>query len=311
MIQGISLVTLKPAMWVAEQTGQWHRVFERMTRNMPQHAHTKGSFNGYTPTEHDVIVSVFSKSGTNWTMQITHQIAMRGQGEYAHIHDVIPWPDEVIPDYTIKLTDEAPLKNSLTGMRVIKTHLDMEYVPYNDHAKYVFVIRDPKDAFVSSYFFIRSVMFGMLMPSPKTWLDLFLSNNFPLGSWPSHIASCWRLRNESNARVLFYKDMKKDLPGTVRSLAELMGVDLTPEEFDTVVHKSTFQYMKSIDHKFYPGEGSPWSDPNGSMMRKGKAGDSGELLTLADQAKIDEYCRQELRRLGSDFPYDDYFGPHN
>jgi hypothetical protein len=45
-------------------------------------------FAGYEPTGSDVFVSTFAKSGTNWMMQLAHQIAFRGAGDYAHIHDV-------------------------------------------------------------------------------------------------------------------------------------------------------------------------------------------------------------------------------
>lgn len=43
------------------------------------------------------------------------------------------------------------------------------------------------------------------------------------------------------------------------------------------------------------------------MMRKGEAGASDELLDAAQKAQIDEFSQQELARLGSDFPYLDYF----
>jgi hypothetical protein len=43
------------------------------------------------------------------------------------------------------------------------------------------------------------------------------------------------------------------------------------------------------------------------MIRKGQSGASSELLTLEQQRRIDDYCRAELKRLGSDFPYDEMF----
>ena len=39
-------------------------------------------FRGYEPTEHDVFVATFPKSGTNWLMQMTTQIAWRGEAEF-------------------------------------------------------------------------------------------------------------------------------------------------------------------------------------------------------------------------------------
>jgi hypothetical protein len=44
------------------------------------------------------------------------------------------------------------------------------------------------------------------------------------------------------------------------------------------------------------------------MIRNGRKGSSGELLTPAQQAQIDSWCKEGLARLGSSFPYDDHFG---
>jgi hypothetical protein len=43
------------------------------------------------------------------------------------------------------------------------------------------------------------------------------------------------------------------------------------------------------------------------MIRRGERGKSNELLSAADQARIDDYWRAELARLRSDFPYDAAF----
>ena len=87
-----------------------------------------------------------------------------------------------------------------------------------------------------------------------------------------------------------------------------MGVSLTEAEAERVRYLSSFEHMKAIDHKFYPGEVSPFARPGGSMIRSGKKGNSGEMLTPAQQAHIDAWCKAGLAKLGSDFPYDRYFG---
>jgi hypothetical protein len=66
--------------------------------------------------------------------------------------------------------------------------------------------------------------------------------------------------------------------------------------------------MKAIDHKFYPGEVSPFARPGGQMIRSGRRGNSGEMLSPAQQAHIDAWAKAGLARLGSDFPYERTFG---
>jgi len=43
------------------------------------------------------------------------------------------------------------------------------------------------------------------------------------------------------------------------------------------------------------------------MIRRGERGKSNELLSSADQKRIDDYWRAQLDQLGSDFPYDQAF----
>jgi hypothetical protein len=305
-------VVIMPLNWVLTKIGLGSVLVKMMNRRQTS-AKIAKVFEGYEPTTHDVFVSTFSKSGTNWMMQIAHQIAFRGDGEYAHIHDVICWPDmgpKRSKRIAIPLNDERVQQVSPTGLRVIKTHLSANYVPYSDKARYLVVIRDPKEVFVSSYFFAGGAA-GPLMPKPDVWFDLFLTDNFPMdfgNTWAEHTASYWALKDKPNVLVLLFRDMKKDLPGAIRKVADVMGVHLSDAELNAVLEKSTFAYMSSIEDKFTPmPKGTlPWGDGL-KMMRAGKSGNAKELLTPEQQKRIDAHFEQAFSRLGSDFPYREYF----
>jgi Sulfotransferase domain len=266
------------------------------------------SMTAYVPAAHDVLICSYFKSGTNWTMQMALQIAYRGGAEFEHIHDLVPWPDVAARTmYALPLDDDGPRLASPTGLKVIKTHLALGAVPYSPVARYVCVVRDPKDVFVSSYHFARATFLGPLMPSVSEWLDAYLSPNTPIGSWAEHVASYWAVRDRPNVLFLTYESMRGDLPGTVDKIAALMGVTLSTDERAAVIERSTFDYMKKIGEKFDP-PGSPWGTARGAMMRRGQRGASSELLSAADQRRIDDYWRAELERLQCDLPYDEAFG---
>jgi hypothetical protein len=278
-----------------------HRIGRVMTRFLSEFPAA------YVPAPTDVLICSYFKSGTNWTMQMAVQVAFRGRAEFEHIHDLVPWPD--IPtrmQYAVPLEDDRPRLAAPTALRVIKTHLALGTVPFSPVARYICVVRDPKDVFVSSYHFSRATVLGPLMPSVRHWLDAYLSPDTPLGSWAEHLASYWRVRHEPNVLFLTYEGMRGDLPGTIDRIAAFMGVALTPDERATVIERSTFDYMKKTGHKFDP-PGSPWSNPRGAMMRRGERGSAGELLSAADQRRTDDYWRAELKRIGCDFPYDTEF----
>jgi aryl sulfotransferase len=144
------------------------------------------------------------------------------------------------------------------------------------------------------------------MPSVADWLDAYLSPDTALGSWAAHLQSYWSVRDRPNVLFLTYEQMRADLPGTVDKIAKLMGVELTAPERAAVIEQAKFEHMKKIEDKFDP-RGAPWASTRGAMIRRGERGKSGELLSLADQERIDDYWRAELRKVGSDFPYDEAF----
>ncbi|NQZ68116.1 MAG: sulfotransferase domain-containing protein [Lentisphaeria bacterium] len=305
-------IMLTPFTFVLQNTiklsrmlGLENTLFEVFFRNV--RIRNESAFADYTPTKNDIFICSYIKSGTNWAMQIAHQIANRGQGEYENIHDVVSWPEVPIKNFAIPLLDTSQSKKSVTGLRVIKTHLEGNLVPHNEHAKYICVVRDPKDVVVSSYFFMRTALFGKLMPSVSAWLNNFLSDVAIHGPWANFLHTYWLWQDRDNVLFLTYEDMIEDLPGVIRKIASFVTVDLTDEEFERICYLSSYSHMKAIDHKFYPGRITPFSLPVGCMMRNGKSKNASELFNAEQQAQIDEHSRRALEKLGCDFPYDEHF----
>ncbi|MEM7343074.1 MAG: sulfotransferase domain-containing protein [Chloroflexota bacterium] len=268
----------------------------------------RNAFEGYQPGAQDVIISTYPKSGTTWAIQIAYQIGYHGEGEYGHLYNVVPWPDNLIPlEGNPTLDDLSIVADSPTGLRIIKSHLEADYIPYTPEAKYISIIRDPKDMLVSMMVFengFNQLLFDGIVP-PDAWVDSFQTDKFMYQSWPMFINSWWALRARENVLVLTYEAMKADSVGVIQQIADFLGVSLTTEQHDKVIEKSSFAYMKANDHLY----SQPAWETGGHvpLVRSGKSGNAKETLSQEQQAQIDAFCLRELEQLGSDFPYREVF----
>jgi hypothetical protein len=300
-----------PILRRQERRGRARTFFARQHEIQEKRIRKKNPFRNYLPGPQDVFVMTYAKSGTNWMMQIAHQLIYHAKGEYDHLHDIVPWPDTTIMPlfmkrYAIPLDEATHWKGSPERKRVIKTHYNWDLLPYSPDARYIAVIRDPKDVFVSNYVFVRDGVYGPAMPSVDTWFDLYLSPDFPLGgSWAVNAAGYWAVRDRPNVMVVSFKSMKRDLRGTVVRVADFLNIRATDALVDEVTRLSSFEHMKKNDQKYAIGQIVPWRKP-GSMIRKGQEGGASELLSPERQRLIDKHFIAELKQLGSDFPYAEF-----
>ena len=249
MIYGVVV----PVMWVSQKLGRAEKLFKRMRARQLKDREKQNTFKAYVPGPQDVIVATYAKSGTNWMMQIAHQLIYEGRGEFDHIHSVVPWPDFMPPfmkHYAIPLDQADDWKTSPGRKRVIKTHHDWDQLPYSDEARYIMVIRDPKDVFVSTYRFSQEIVFGSAMPPVETMFNVFLGEGFINGSWAENTAGYWAQRNRPNVLIVSFKNMKRDLRGTVIGVAKFLDLNVTDEVIDRVCERASFEYMKRNDEKF-------------------------------------------------------------
>jgi len=289
--------------------GNPEKMFARMHARRERQYAKQNPFKDYVPGKQDVFVATYAKSGTNWMMQIAVQLIYHGKAEFDHIHSLVPWPDIALMGgfmrgYAIPLEQATGWQTAPEHKRVIKTHFNWSEFPYSDDARYIMVIRDPKDVVVSNYHFFGSTAVG-LIPPMETWLKIFLAGNTLGGSWAANAVGFWAQRHRPNVLVLSFKSMKKDLRGTVLKVADFLDIHVSDAVIDEVCAKSSFDYMKRIDDKFRNWAMLPW-DPDPVMIRKGAQGGSSELLRREQQRQIDAHFIAELERMGSDFPYEEF-----
>ena len=211
------------------------------------------------------------------------------------------WPDGRAPESVMMLSPwlEAEfyafeeLRARLDAQahrRVIKSHTPADGIPIRDEPRYVFVGRDGRDAFMSfchhheifrrdlrSQLNERALIDGV--PPMVDWngdVHGFFAGWLEGAALLHHVASFWELRARPNVLFAHFADLKRDLAGEMRRIADFLGIHVPDSLWPAVVERCTFDAMKSRAEEI----GSFWNFEGGaqSFLFKGTNGRWREVL---------------------------------
>ncbi len=265
---------------------------------------------GVVARDGDIWITVPVKSGTNWTMNIVHQLLTGGDTSFESIYGVVPWPEFVErpgqkPQEVLDRIATMPADRR----RAFKTHAGPPDLPFikagsGKDVKYIVVSRNPEEAIVSFKLFLEQhtdafydlwkvPRAAMTRPDFPTWFREVAGPKEMTGMFFGPIAQWWPLRHERNVLLLHFADMKRDLPGATRKVADFLGIKPSAAEWAKVDEHVSFEWMKRNESKFDTLAHTPVRVlESGGMMRKGKVGASRE------DGMTDEIAR-EVRAFGS------------
>ena len=199
----------------------------------PSFSCTQESFEqaaAYQPSLNDIFIVTQMKCGTTWMQQVVFQILTRGQGtfsdhEYVHLSAISPWIEAIDG---VSITD-APLIG-IPGRKILKTHLPTNLCPYNQKAKYIYVVRHPVSCFgsIMDYFKLTA---GPFSPSEPQVLQWFCSDHMWWQPWPDHVGNWWELSEmKNNVFFVSFEQMKKDPISVIKMVSTFFGQDLDLRE---------------------------------------------------------------------------------
>ena len=241
----------------------------------------------------DVVITPYGKSGTTWLQQIVHGLRTRGDMAFDDISRVVPWLET---SYDLGLDLHAPQRGH---PRAFKSHLNWYEVPKG--GRYIVSVRDPKDVLVSGYRFMEGWFFEPGSIDITTWAADFMAHREKGGYW-RHLRSWWEQRYNPNVLLLCYEEMTQDLPGTVRTVADFIGVPLDEELLAIVVRQSSLDFMLAHKDRFDDRLMREHSErmaglPPGSdsaKVRKGEIGSHWYELPQDVSDKMDEIWQEEI-----------------
>jgi hypothetical protein len=241
----------------------------------------------------DVVITPYGKSGTTWLQQMVHGLRTRGDMDFDDISRVVPWLET---SYDLGIDLYAPQRGH---PRAFKSHLNWYDVPKG--GRYIVSIRDPKDVLVSGYRFMEGWFFEPGSIDIATWAEDSLANRGQGGYW-CHLRSWWEQRHNPQVLLLCYEEMTKDLPGTVRTVAQFIGIPLDDELLALVVQQSSLDFMLAHKDRFDDRLMREHSErkaglPPGSdsaKVRKGEVGSHWYELPQAISDEMDQIWRAEI-----------------
>jgi aryl sulfotransferase len=258
----------------------------------------------------DIIVATYAKSGTTWLQQILSQLIFNGATDQ-DVAALSPWVDLRLPPKDVKL---AALKEQ-SHRRFIKTHLPVDALVYSPDAKYIYIARDGRDVVWSYYnhhsnlndLFYKEINAvggpGIEPAEPPShgvheyfrhWLG---NDGYPLWSYWDNISSWWKIRHLPNLKVLHFADLKADMPGQIREIADFLGITIDESKWDSILEHCSFDYMKNNAEKSAPVGGVFWEGGARTFIHKGTNGRWRDVLTAEDNA---QYEALALEKLGVD-----------
>jgi len=183
----------------------------------------------------DVWLVSFPKSGNTWVRFILGNL-MVGYRDKNDMEMNFGTMQEIVPD--IYLSHKIPYKLKFPPFpRIIKTHEKYDKKYENS----IYVIRNPKDALVSYYHFIKDG-YGRDI---KNFSNFLRNENFGIKAWCEHINS-WI----GNADVVVkYEDLKTDPERQTRKIIDFLKIDMDSERIQKAVELSSFNRMKRLERQ--------------------------------------------------------------
>lgn len=181
------------------------------------------------------------------------------------------------------------------------------YVCHFSLFQVVYTLRNPKDMCVSYYHHCQ--MFHNLSMPFETFCDFFMHDALPIGSVWNHYLSFWNKRHETNILVLKYEDMKKDLRGTLRKIANHLDKDLSERDINSLCDFLSVKNMRENKGCNLQGfidkqKGSNYYKRSGEhFIRKGIVGDWKNYMSPELSEKFDKWIEENTRN--TDLTFDE------
>ena len=284
-------------------------------------------WDGFALRPDDVIVSTPPKSGTTWTQMICALLVFQTTTFDRPLSRISPWFDMLTRPRGQVVAD----LDAQEHRRFIKTHTPLDGLPRHEGVTYIDVGRDPRDVAISMAHHGTNMNLDVFLARLAATADVDGGEQLPIpgapeppaespaGAPPSdrdrfwgwvdnpksptdetssllcalhHHETFWNERSAPNVVMLHYDDLKTDLEGQMRALADRLGISVSEARWPELVDAATFERMRDNATKVVPNaEISLWHD-NAEFFHRGTSGQWRSLLDDDDLRRYDDRMAQ-------------------
>jgi aryl sulfotransferase len=275
-------------------------------------------WDGFELRRGDIIVSTPPKCGTTWTQMILALIIFQEPVLDTPLSVHSPWLDNV----NRARRDVVADLDAQTHRRFIKTHTPLDGLPVDSTVTYLVVGRDPRDVALSMDNHMDNLDIPAFMEmraraaaidgielepvtprrpapdDPRTRFWSWVDDDTPpteIGSTLlrtlRHIETFRNADDDLDIIFLRYEDLRADLEGEMRGLADLLEITFEEDRWPQLVAAAGFDQMRDQASMMAPNAHSgSWKDNRRFFNR----GTSGQWRDVIDDAEIDRYRERAL-----------------
>jgi len=277
-------------------------------REFHNHHFDSTVWNDFQFRDDDVVIATYAKAGTTWMQQIVGQLIFGGDPTL-EAANLSPWLDiRIVPK-----EQKFAMLDAQQHRRFIKTHLPLDALVYSAQAKYVYIARDARDVVWSMYNHHANALpqwYDALNNTPglvgppiepppddihQYWRDWMDQDGHPFWPFWESVRSWWAVRHLPNLLMVHFNDLRADLPGQMRRIANFLEIEADGDNWDSIVEYCTFDWMKSHAATTAPMGGAMWEGGGETFINKGTNGRWRDILTAEE---IREYERKANSELG-------------
>lgn len=249
----------------------------------------------YQPKPGDVFIATYPKNGTTWMQMIVYLLQ----------HDAVsPCDEEYYKTQTIFL-EWAGKKTaeSLVQPASIKAHMPANIIPWSEEAKYIVVIRNPKDSVVSYYFHVKGMdkFYDFADGTFDDFFDVWMSGEGEFGDYFDFVHSWLAKINCPNVFIITYEYMKANTREAVKKVAHFLDpqkygakVDADEEFVDEIIKNSSIKPMQDFFNSHSYGFASTQRDFK--FVRKGVVNDWKNVMKEEQNCRLTARFKEEAKK---------------